>query len=154
MDARRLFGYFFLFVGATLLLVGAFHAVGTLSFLADARSTEGTVVDYELVEGAGPPFVGGDAGILYYPVVTFDTFAGQRVRFSSPAGRNARVYDIDARVSVLYDPEKSQQRSRLDTFHGLWGRTSVFAGLGGIFIVLGLLAPHGFGGGRRGNPFA
>jgi len=150
MDARQLFGYFFKFVGGALILVGAVQAIGTLWFMQQAREVRGTVIGYERVEGAAPPFIGGDAGILYYPVVTFDTPAGRRVEFTAPSGRNSRVYGIDDQVTVLYDPEEPAT-SRLGSSWGLWGSTLVFAGLGAVFVLIGFLAPHGFGQGRDGG---
>lgn len=147
MNARQLFGYFFKSIGGALILVGAIQAIGTLWFMQQAREVQGTVTGYERVEGAAPPFIGGDAGVLYYPVVTFDTPAGRRVGFTSPSGRNARVYDIDEQVTVYYDPDEPET-GRLGSAWGLWGRTIVFAGLGAFFVLVGFLAPHGFGQGR------
>ncbi len=147
MNARQLFGYFFKLVGGVLILVGGIQAVGTLLFMQQAREVAGTVAGYERVEGAAPPFIGGDAGVLYYPVVSFDTPAGRRMEFTAPSGRNSRVYDIDEQVTVYYDPEKPE-KVRLGSAWGLWGSTIVFAGLGVFFVLVGFLAPHGFGQGR------
>jgi hypothetical protein len=152
MNARQLFGYFFMLVGGALVLVGIIQAVGTLWFMQRAREAQGTVLEYERVEGAAPPFIGGDAGILYYPVVAFDTPAGRRVTFTAPSGRNSRVYEIEERVTVYFDPD-DPRTSRLGSFWGLWGSTVVFAGLGAVFLLIGLLAPHGFSQGRNANPF-
>lgn len=152
MGMRQIFGYFFLLVGGALMLVGAVRAGGTLWFLRDARQAVGTVVEYDRVEDAAPPFIGGEAGVLYYPVVSFDTPSGRRIRFTSPSGRNSQVYQIDERVPVYFDPNEPEM-SRVDSLWGLWGGALVFAGLGGVFLLIGLLAPHGFSQGRSANPF-
>jgi hypothetical protein len=152
MDARHVFGYFFKLVGAALILVGAVQAVGTLWFMQGAREARGTVLEYERVEGAAPPFIGGDAGILYYPVVEFDTPAGRRVTFTAPSGRNSRIYELEEQVTVYFDPD-TPETARLGSFWGLWGGTAVFAGLGAVFLLVGFLAPHGFSQGRSANPF-
>ncbi|NBF39537.1 MAG: DUF3592 domain-containing protein [Spirochaetes bacterium] len=148
MNARQLFGNFFKLIGGALILVGAIQALGTLFFMQQAREVQGTVTGYERVEGAAPPFIGGDAGVLYYPVVRFDTPAGRRVEFTAPSGRNSRVYDIDEQVRVYYDPDEPET-GRLGSAWGLWGSTIVFAGLGAVFVVIGFLAPYGFGHGRN-----
>lgn len=153
MDARQIFGNVFKLLGGVLIVVGLIQAGSTLWFMRSARTTTGTVVDYERVEDAAPPFIGGDAGVLYYPVVTFDPDSGPRVRFTAPSGRNSRVYEVQASVPVFYDAD-NPDNSRLGSFWGLWGSTAVFAGLGGVFVLVGFLAPHGFRGGRDQNPFA
>jgi hypothetical protein len=152
MDVRQIFGYFFKLIGGALIIVGVVQAASTLWFLRDAEQTMGTVLDYERVEGAAPPFIGGDAGVLYYPVVNFQTPGGREVQFTAPSGRNSRVYEIDSQVPVLYDADEPEA-GRLGSFWGLWGGTVVFAGLGTVFVLIGFLAPHGFGHGRAHNPF-
>ncbi|MFW6223675.1 MAG: DUF3592 domain-containing protein [Spirochaetota bacterium] len=147
MDARQLFGNAFKLIGGVLVLAGVIQAIGTLLFMQGAREVQGTVTGYERVEGAAPPFIGGDAGVLYYPTVSFDTPAGRRLEFTAPSGRNSRVYEIDERVPVYYDPDEPAT-SRLGSAWGLWGSTLVFAGLGAVFVVVGFLAPYGFGRGR------
>jgi hypothetical protein len=84
--------------------------------------------------------------------VTFDTPAGQRVQFTAPSGRNTKVYELEAEVPVLFDAAVPAT-SRLGSPWGLWGGTVVFAGLGGVFVLIGFLAPHGFSQGRAHNPF-
>ena len=152
MDVRQIFGYIFKFLGGILIIIGLIQAANTVSFMQSAERTTGVVMDYERVEDAAPPFIGGDAGVLYYPVVRFETISGQQVEFSAPSGRNSRVYAIEETVSVFYDTE-DPDNSRLGSFWGLWGRTVVFVGLGAVFVLIGFLAPHGFRGMRDQNPF-
>jgi hypothetical protein len=140
-SAKQLFGLLFNGIGVILVIIGLVQLAGTAIFLGNARSASGTVTDYERVQNQ-IAFLEG-TGYLYYPVVEFRAPGGEMIAFSSPSGRPEKAYEVGSTVRVLYNPSDAA-RARIDAFWSIWGRTVVFAGLGVLFFIIGLLAPHGF----------
>ena len=154
MGIKNVLSLFFFVVAGLLLVLGAVSAVGTAVFLMRAEPTTATVMDYEIVENAAPFMATrSGAGFLYYPIVQFETPAGDSATFTADQGHRERPYETGAGVDVLYNPN-SPQDGRIANFWGLWGRVAILVGLGAVFAVLGVLTPYGFGrSGSRPNPF-
>ena len=153
MGIKNALSLFFLVIGGLLLLVGAVQAVNTLLFMGRAEPAQARVIDYEIVENAAPFMAASrGSGLLFYPILQFDTRQGFQSTFTADQGHRERPYDMDARVGILYDPGRPRN-GRVDDFWGLWGRVVVFAGLGAVFGGLGLLTPFGFSRAQRPNPY-
>lgn len=151
MGIKNALSLFFLAIGGFLLLIGIIQGVSTLVFLSRAEPTRGTVIDYEIVENAAPFMASASSGLLYYPILRFETPGGAMGTFTGDQGHRARPYEVGSRVEILYGPEL--ENSRVANFWGLWGRVVIFAGLGAVFAFLGLLTPFGFSRAARRNPF-
>lgn len=151
MGIKNALSLFFLAVGGFLLLVGVIQGVGTIVFLSRAESTQATIIDYEIVENAAPFMASASSGLLYYPVLRFETPGGAVSTFTGDQGQRSRPYEVGSRVGVLYEPDL--ENSRVADFWGLWGRVVIFAGLGAVFAFLGFLTPFGFSRAGRQNPF-
>jgi hypothetical protein len=153
MGIKNALSLFFLVIGGFLLLIGVIQTIGTLVFLSRAEPSQARVIDYEIVENAAPFMASSrGAGLLFYPILQFETPQGGLVTFTADQGHRERPYDVDSRVGILYDPG-TPQSSRVDDFWGLWGRVVIFAGLGAVFGGLGLLTPFGFSRVQRHNPY-
>lgn len=149
MKGRDLLSLSFRVIGLLFAGIGAIVAVSSALFLGRATRVEGSVVDYQVEQNAITFLrADGETGILYYPVVEYPTTRGGRSTVVGRTGRTSRQYAIGASVPVLVDPDDPAQ-ARLDSTFGVWGSSIVLGGLGGLFLLISLLAPFGFGGGRR-----
>ena len=141
---QKTVGSIFCWIGGGLLLAAAIAAAFTLNFRRSAQSTVGQVVGYERVENAAPFLVSPPGeGTLYYPVVRFRAPNAEWVEFTARGGNYRQVHTINSSVPVLFPPA-DPERGIIDNFWGLWARTLIFAGIGGLFMLAGLLFPLGF----------
>ena len=136
---------FFRGIGIALLAGGAVYVFVILSFTDRAVHAEGQVVKMDTVRNAAPFMdqVEG-SGVIYYPVVRFKTQDGKAVDFRAASGSQHPAYSIGDRVPVMYDPSNPKD-SRIDTVWGVWGAPLILLGIGAVFLMLGFLAPFGFG---------
>jgi hypothetical protein len=123
MTLARFKGIVFLVVGAGLLGVGIWMAVGTSGFLRHALAAEGTVI--------ATPHGGA------HPQVRFTTAAGQVVEYS----QNGYVsgYHVGDRVRVLHDPSQPSNTACFDGFGALWGMSIQVFAMGLVFAVAGTI---------------
>ncbi len=150
MNPRDVFGLAFRVIGGVFLLLGSAAAVFTLVFVMRAVHVAGTVIDYEIEQNAIAFLATDEAtGLLYYPVVEYRSPDGERLSVTGRAGRMRRVYEIGEPLGVLMSPDQPAN-ARVDTVFGVWGSAIILGGLGALFVLISLLAPHGFGGRRRG----
>ena len=128
MKAIAILKYVFTVIGVGML-VGAFVAYkSTNSFLAEATTAEGTVVD--LVRSGS-----GDS-ITYRPVVHFINHNGEKIEFTSTAGSDPPSYSKGQKVEVLYRAAEPQ-KAKINGFFSLWGGAVILGGLGGVFFLVG-----------------
>ncbi|MCL1479788.1 MAG: DUF3592 domain-containing protein [Marinobacter sp.] len=99
--------YLFTLIGAALLASAFSLYNGTTSFLKEAVSTEGTVV--ELVPSRS------SNSTTYAPVVQFNEINGRLVEFTSNASSNPPAYNRGERVVVLYSPN-APESAKIDGF--------------------------------------
>lgn len=76
-------------------------------------------------------------GGSYYPVVEFQTSEGKTVSFRSDVGSKPASYDVGEQVEVLYNPQYPTE-AKLTGFWSLWRLAAIFAGLGSIFMAIGI----------------
>lgn len=128
MNAISILKYLFSLIGIGLL-IGAFLIYLNISgFMAEAVSAQGTVID--LVQSRS------SSQRSYRPVVRFSTEDGQTLEFTSSFGSNPPGYARGDSVQVLYPPDDPQQ-ARIHSFLALWLMPIIFAGVGGVFALIG-----------------
>ncbi len=146
MTGRDLLSLSFRVIGILFAAVGALSAVSTALFVSRSARVTGTVVDYVVEQNAISLMSSADpTGLLYYPVVEYESASGERHTLTGRSGRPRRVYEVGDPLAVLVslrDPEEA----RIDSAFGVWGSSIILGGLGGLFLLLSVLAPQGFGG--------
>lgn len=120
--------YIFTLVGLILLGVAAWMWWDTTKFVEQSREAEGKVVDLETHGSSGERY--------YHPVVEFATPEGERYRFVSSFGSRPPAYDVGETVTVLY-PQGSPREAKIKSFGSLWLGTTIAAGIGAIFLIIG-----------------
>ncbi|GAB1333530.1 hypothetical protein ACE1SV_01200 [Streptomyces sp. E-15] len=139
--APRWFAFGAIAFGALFLTVGLVLAGLTVSFLADARHAQGTVVDHEWRgdhSGTSGRRRGNDAPVAY-PVVEFTPADGTHRTFEGSTGSNPPAYERGERVEVLYRAD-SPGDARIDGFASLWLLPLVFGGIGLVIGGVGTVA--------------
>ncbi|MEL6792026.1 MAG: DUF3592 domain-containing protein [Pseudomonadota bacterium] len=137
----RIVKWVFTIVGAAFFLIGCHQLYGTYHFTNVALPAEGTVQSVERKETRDSE---GHRKITYRPTMTYrDAFGVERTArtYLSSSGYN---YDIGARVAVLYDPDEPTV-VRVDGFVSLWVFGAIFAGLGALFLIIGLFLKPSMG---------
>jgi hypothetical protein len=120
--------YIFTLVGIGML-TGAFLLYNsTNSFLKEAVTAEGTVV--ELVRSRSSD------STTYAPVIHFIDGTGETVEFTSSTSSNPPSYSEGEKVEVLYLPSRPQE-AKINSFFSLWGAVVIVGGLGGVFFLIG-----------------
>lgn len=139
------FSIFFRGIGIALIVGGAIYVFIILSFTGRAAHAEGTIVRMDTVRNAAPFMdqVEG-SGVIFYPVVRFRTQDGKTIDFRASSGSQHPAYAVGDRVPVIYDPSNPKD-SRVNTVWGVWGAPLILLGIGAVFLVLGFVAPLGFG---------
>ncbi len=139
------FAVFFRGIGLAMLAGGAIYGVVIFSFTSRAVHAEGRVIRMDTVKSALPFMeqVKG-SGVLLYPVVSYTTESGKSVDFRAASGSPHPRYSVGDLVPVMYDPA-SPSEGRVDTLMGVWGAPLILLGIGAAFLLLGFLAPLGFG---------
>lgn len=122
--------YLALILGLVLMVIAYMLFQSASAFLDKAVSAEGTVT--ELVRSRS------DDSISYRPVVEFTAQNGTPVEFVSSVGSNPPNYSPGERVEVLYDPANPVD-AQLNSNLASWGGSVVVAGIGGLFLVSGLV---------------
>ena len=147
--SRDLLALSFKVVGLAFAVIAAVTAIFTLSFVFRAEPATGIVIDYSRLKNSITLMPEGDeTGVLYYPVVAYRAADGVEYQLTGRSGRAERRYPVGEQVPVLF-LSSNPSDARLKTLMGVWGTPVILAGLALVFLVVGLAAPHGFGGSRR-----
>lgn len=124
--------------GSVFLVVGLILAGVSVSFLADAERTKGTVVALEWRDddtGTSRRSRSNDRPAAY-PVVEYTSADGTARTFRSSTGSNPPSYDEGDRVEVLYRAD-SPGDARINGFASLWLLPLIFGGIGLLFAGVG-----------------
>ncbi|APB33072.1 hypothetical protein GlitD10_0758 [Gloeomargarita lithophora Alchichica-D10] len=121
-----IFGGIFAGIGSIFLALGFGFFQHTRSFLATAATTTGEVIALERRRSSN----------VYYPVVKFVGSDGEPVRFEGQVGSTPPAFRVGQMVEVLYNPAQPQS-ARIRSFMELWFGATIFAGIGGVFFLIG-----------------
>lgn len=124
--------YVFTLAGIGALVCAFLFYKSTSSFIAESTKTEGTVVDVVRSQSS-------EGSTIYKPVVHFIDQNGQKIKFTSSTGSNESCGLIGQKVEVLYRPT-DPHNAEINSFFNLWGFSAIFGGLGGVFLLFGLIA--------------
>ncbi|HVF45383.1 MAG TPA: DUF3592 domain-containing protein [Pyrinomonadaceae bacterium] len=122
-------GLFCLVVGAAFCAAAAFSWMRTRRFVEESVSAFGEVV--ELREHRGE-------GVTYAPVIRFAGPGGRVVEFTESVASSPPAHRVGERVRILYRPE-DPTRARVASTSNLYLLTIIFAAIGGVVSVIGLL---------------
>lgn len=100
------------FVGAALLLSGAYWYQSDSAFAASASAAEGTVIGNEVKADS-------EGTLLNHAVVRFTDAAGNVVEHRDRTGTSPALYRQGDKVTILYAPTDSA-RAMID--HGVWSK--------------------------------
>ncbi|MFD7403553.1 DUF3592 domain-containing protein [Streptomyces sp. NPDC059866] len=117
--------------GALFLAVGLILAGVSVSLLATAERTPGTVVALEWRNGHDGVSrkKREDDRPAAYPVVEFTSADGAQRTFQDSTGANPPAYEEGERVEVLYHAD-SPEDARINGFASLWLLPLIFGGIG------------------------
>lgn len=149
MNGRELMSLAFRLIGLIFLGFAAVALVGSLRFTSSAVGITATVVDVRTEQSTAtfvPPEEG--SGITYYPVIEYTGPDGIVRQFEGRAGSQRAVYTPGDSIAILVS-ESNPESARVNAVFSVWGRAIVTGGLGVGFLLIGLLAPLGFGGAGR-----
>jgi hypothetical protein len=135
MKSASIIKYGFTALGIVLLGVALYLVQSTRTFLKEATTATGTVI--ELVRKHS-----SDSD-TYAPVVRFVTDAGESIEFTSSTSNNPPGYSEGESVEVLYRPAAPRD-ARINGFFSLWLGPIITGGLGTVFLLIGgamLLGP-------------
>lgn len=124
----KAFSIIFAAVGSALLVVAALLYQHTRSFIGEATTAQGTVIELQPVRS--------DGSTTYRPVVRFKDQRGETIEFSSSSSSSPPSYSRGEIVTVLYRPGNPQD-AQIDGFFSLWGGSVIVAGLGSVFGLIG-----------------
>ena len=115
--------------GVTFLTLGGYFYSSTHTFLENALSVEGVVVNLERDDGTSRP------------IVEFLDHKGITRTHHSSLGTNPPRYFIGETVKILYDPNdpKYPVKSRIDSTLGVWGVSIFFFVMGAFFVLVSTL---------------
>ena len=125
----KLFVWIFGLIGGLFLFIGIWMLLDTQRFVARASPAPGVVIELLRTRDS-------DGDVLYKPLVRYETAAGATVEFTSNGASRPAAYDVGEAVTVLYDPAHPH-KARLKGQWALWGLSTIFAGLGTVFFLIG-----------------
>ncbi|SEH70836.1 Protein of unknown function [Rheinheimera pacifica] len=128
MKAIAIVKYLFTLVGVAMLAGAFFVYNSTSSFLKEAATAEGIVVEL-LVSRTSD-------SISYRPLVEFTAQNGQVIEFAPTAGSNPARYAQGEQVEVLYQVARPSD-AKINDFFSLWGVALILAGMGAVFFLVG-----------------
>lgn len=126
MSGTRIVGAIFLAVGILIAGAGAFCYWGTQDLLNNGLRSTGKVVELRK----------GPTDRYFMPVVQFQTADNQIITAVGKTGSNPPSHKVDDTVTVIYRAT-SPEDIVLDDFFELWFLTSMFGGMGLIFVIIG-----------------
>jgi hypothetical protein len=124
-------GLFLLALGIFLSALGWQAYANITQTLKTMIPTSGKVVDMN------PRIINTNSGdkTFYYPIVEFQTAAGETIRFENEQGGNPPAYQIGDQVDVRYNPQRPQVA--MVTSWEIWLPTALFGFAGGLLILIG-----------------
>lgn len=140
MSLAKAFARIFWWFAAALLGVAVVFGAIQISRISGARSVNGEIIRYRVVQNA-IPFTEEDSGMQNYPVIRYETMDGSSNEFISPRPVDTEEYAVGDSIDLLLT---SGERVIVDSFWGIWGRSVVFAGTALIFFIFGVAALKGF----------
>jgi len=127
MRVTDILKYIFALVG-TGMLIGAFYLYqSTGSFLEEATTADGTVVDFVRSRSSD--------STTYAPVIHFIDRKGEKIEFTSSTSSNPPSYTKGEKVEVLYLPAQPQ-KAKINGFFALWGGVVILGGMGSVFLLI------------------
>jgi len=135
MKVLKIVGIAFSGIGALFLALGIFFYIDGKSFKKETVTARGLVVD-ELISNAST--TSGHLTSTHYPIVRFGTADGDTVVFKGHLGSYPPKYFKGQAVTVRYRPE-NPQKARINDDTGLLILTAIFSGMGGLFLLIGLI---------------
>jgi hypothetical protein len=118
-------------VGVCMLLGGVAAAVHTWLLLRNGVEATGTVVDMTTVRDSE------DGSESYAPVFRFMAADQQSYTIHSKTSTNPPVFKVGEAVRVIYPP-LDPASAKIASFWQLWLTVVILAGLGVIFVAIGL----------------
>jgi hypothetical protein len=134
MKTIAIIKYVFSAIGIAMLAGALFWVQNIRSFLAQASTAQGTVI--ELVHSRSSSSSSSNSSGTWAPVVRFVTANGEKIEFTSGTSSNPPGYSQGESVEVLYDAGKPRD-ARINGFGSLWLGPMIFGGLGSIFFLIG-----------------
>lgn len=128
MNVISIVKYVFTLVGLGLVIGSVYSYSHTRSFLAEASTGKGEVV--ELVRSNS-----GDSD-TYRPRVVFTTASGEEITFTSTSGSNPPSYSRGEQVDVFY-LESQPNKAKVSGFFSLWGLSLISGCIGVVFLGFG-----------------
>lgn len=129
MDWVTVLSSIFALVGAAMLIAAGRQYTRRRVFLRNSATASGIVVALTQNRDRDE--------ISYFPKVKFQTPLGRQVTFQSEMGISSEAKQIGEAVAVRYRPDQPYL-AEIDAFTPLWGLTLLFAGLGVVFLFVGL----------------
>lgn len=123
-------GVIFAMVGFLMLLGGGLWAHSTSTFIDDAGSAQGEVI--ELVARRSSD------STTYAPRYRFVVEGQQAYTVISSSSSSPPAYDVGEQVKVLYDPENPTD-AKIDSFMGLWFGPVLIIGMGLVFSLIAVI---------------
>jgi Protein of unknown function (DUF3592) len=121
----------FLVCGLAFLGISIYTVRSTRSFVAQAETVRGEVVDLEYRrDNSGSSASGG----AYYPVVKYRTAAGDQRTLYGNTGSSPPSYRVGEAVDVLYDPTNPSD-ARIAGFFSIWLVPLIAGVLGWLFSL-------------------
>jgi hypothetical protein len=128
MKTLSIVKYVFAAIGVAMLL-GAFLLYrSTSSFLAEASTAQGTVMELLPMRS--------DDSTTYKPVVQFTTEKGEAIEFASSSSSNPPSYEVGEIVAVFYRADKPHE-AKINGFFSLWGGAVIVGCIGAVFFSIG-----------------
>lgn len=120
-----------------LFALGFFFLYRTQKLIYKSHRANGTVIDlkHQAGEGSG----------TYSPVVRFTALDGREIEFVERWSQSPPRFQIGDEVLVLYNPQNFQKARVFTTNREMYYSTWLFLGLGGVFLLCGLLMAAVFG---------
>ncbi len=140
MSLAKAFSRIFWVSSAVLAVIAVAFAFASISRINGSEQITGTISLFEVVQNA-IPFTGEDAGLRYYPVISYRTRNGGLEEFISPHPVSPDSNSEGGAVMLLVTKRGS---AVTDTFFGVWGFSMVFASSALLFFISGLAALKGF----------
>ena len=128
MKTIAIIKYVFAAIGIAMLAGALYWVQNIRTFLAQAGSAQGTVID--LVRSSS------SSSGTWAPVVRFVTAKGEKIEFTSSTGSNPPSYSQGESVEILYDPGKPRD-ARINGFVALWLGPMIVGGIGSVFFLIG-----------------
>lgn len=117
----------FMVVGVAMIALAGWLYESTRTFVAQAHTAQGTVVDLARSGGSKP---------TWRPKVRFELPDGEVIEFTGKVGSNPPSYQRGDRVEVLYLPEAPRE-AKIRDFLSLWFPATIVGGLGALFFLIG-----------------